>query len=152
MPTSPNTPGRRIVVRGPIGSGKTTHVLELLQTYRNAGLTVAGVVSLHLNANAPERESYRFRFLSTGEERTFARRSADPTPPSSRYRFDAEVFAAAREELRRWMGFTGDVVVTVRARLVDKFVDAFDVSEVGAAGAVEIIRLSGRGARKASGR
>ncbi len=199
MPTSPNTPGRRTVITGPIGSGKTTRALELLQYRRDAGLTVAGVVSLHLNADDPERESYRFRLLSSGEERTFARRSADPTPPSSRYRFDPEAFARAREELTRWqrgrdeagghidvmvidecgpfelrgeglwedlraawMGFPGDVVVTVRDRLLWKLLGALDLSEAGAEGtegaggaaaeAVEIIRLPGRGAWNGSGR
>ncbi|MFW6224006.1 MAG: nucleoside-triphosphatase [Spirochaetota bacterium] len=190
-PTLPNAPGRRTVVTGSIGSGKTTRVLEMLQTYRDAGLTVAGVVSLHLNADDAERESYRFRFLSTGEERTFARRSADPTPPSSRYRFDPEAFARAREELTRWqrgpdeagghidvividecgplelrgeglweelraawMGFPGDVVVTVRDRLVDEFFDAFDAREApdtGRAGACEVMRLPDRGTRSSSG-
>ncbi|MFO7781770.1 MAG: nucleoside-triphosphatase [Spirochaetia bacterium] len=194
MRTSSKTKGRRTVVTGPIGSGKTTRVLELLQSCRDAGLTVAGVVSLHLNAEEPERESYRFRFLSSGEERTFARRSTDPTPPSSRYRFDAEAFARAREELARWRGggedagpdidvividecgplelrgeglwdelysawtaFPRDVVVTVRDRLMDEFLDALDARAAQDAGraraahAVEIVRLAERGAGNGSG-
>lgn len=194
---------RRIVVTGPIGSGKTTRVLQLLQTSRDAGLSVAGVISLHLNAEDPELESYRFRFLSNGEERIFARRSADPTPPSSRYRFDAEAFARAREELSRWQrgqgdaraagndsdvividecgplelrgeglwkelrrawtAFPGEVVVTVRDRLLDEFLNALDARGATDAGrardegrgaasadAVEVIRLPDRSAYQGS--
>lgn len=196
MQTSLKTKGRRTVVTGPIGSGKTTRVLNLLQTYRDAGRTVAGVVSLHLNADDPELESYRFRFLSSGEELTFARRSADPTPPSSRYGFDEDAFARAREELdrwkeggpgagsgidvividecgplelrgeglwkelhRAWTAFPGEVVVTVRDRLLDEFLDALGVSDAvdafGGAGAsragrVEVIRLPDRSADQGS--
>ena len=167
MQTSLKTKGRRTVVTGPIGSGKTTRVLQLVQTYRDAGCDVAGVVSLHLNADDPELESYRFRFLSSGEELSRWQRDQGYARAAGN---DTDVIVIDEcgplelrgeglwKELRRaWTAFPGEVVVTVRERLLDEFLNALDARgatdggrardegrAAASGGAVEVIRLPDR--------
>lgn len=93
-------PARIAAVVGEPGTGKTTLVMGVAQSLRDAGLRVGGVVQPALEASGI-RTGYDLMDVATGETRPFARLATGPRPGSPRFAFDESGWAWAADRIRK---------------------------------------------------
>ena len=84
-------------VTGPIGSGKTSLLLQLATWFQQQHKGVEGFLALGLNRSGENRgaDSYRLKMIASGRDLLYATRDAAKLPP---YIFDTET----ESQLREW--------------------------------------------------
>lgn len=87
-----NHPPLLFLVTGSRGAGKTTFCNALVNSARDAGWKVAGMVSQPIFEDS-QRTAIDAEDLSTGETRRLAVRSDHPTPGAKHWQFDEAVIA-----------------------------------------------------------
>ena len=89
----PDTPPVKLAITGGVHAGKTTRALYWIQQFRTHGIACHGCLEIAVFDDDGIRIGYDFEDISTGERRSFARRTINKTQGiMTRYCFDETVW------------------------------------------------------------